>query len=53
MAGDKTVIYEEVKAATENNSIYIVDVRESSELQKTGKIPNSINIPCKYIIIKT
>lgn len=44
----KTVAYEEVKSATQNNTIYIIDVREPSELQNTGKIPNGINIPCRY-----
>ncbi|KAG7299677.1 hypothetical protein JYU34_016674 [Plutella xylostella] len=39
------VDYEYVKRATSDNSILIVDVREPSEVEELGKIPNSINIP--------
>lgn len=36
-----------MKGAISNNSILIVDVREPDEIKEHGKIPNSINIPCK------
>lgn len=44
------VDYKYVSNAINNNCVYIIDVREPSELQKTGCIPNSVNIPCKYIV---
>nr|CAI5851036.1 unnamed protein product [Callosobruchus analis] len=31
-----------------SKDVYIIDVREPSELQETGVIPSSINIPCMY-----
>ncbi|CAH0763945.1 unnamed protein product [Diatraea saccharalis] len=39
------VSFEEVKNATSNNNVLIVDVREPDEIKEHGKIPNSINIP--------
>lgn len=48
MSDNKVVVYEDVKSATQNNSIYIIDVREPQELKDSGSIPNSINIPRKY-----
>lgn len=42
-----TVDYDYVKIATSNNNVLIVDVREPDEIKEHGKIPNSINIPCK------
>lgn len=39
------VSYDEVKNATSNKGILIVDVREPDEIKEHGKIPNSINIP--------
>lgn len=30
---------------------YVIDVRERHELASTGSIPNSINIPRKYLIV--
>lgn len=45
--GDREIAdYEDVVSATKNDSVYIIDVREPSEV-KEGSIPNSINIPCK------
>lgn len=41
------VDYDFVKNATTNKNILIVDVREPEEVKEHGKIPNSINIPCK------
>lgn len=45
---DKNVDYKNVKKATQNSSIYIIDVREPQELKDSGVIPNSINIPRKF-----
>nr|CAH7765052.1 unnamed protein product [Callosobruchus chinensis] len=44
-----TVSFEEVKKFGNQPSkdVYIIDVREPMELQETGVIPNSINIPCR------
>ncbi|KAF2904995.1 hypothetical protein ILUMI_01179 [Ignelater luminosus] len=41
----KTVAYEDVKALKDNKDVLLIDVREPSELQKTGVLPGSINIP--------
>lgn len=41
----KIATFEELKAATTNPNILIIDVREPHELQETGVVPNSINIP--------
>ncbi|XP_018330687.1 rhodanese domain-containing protein CG4456-like isoform X2 [Agrilus planipennis] len=38
--------FKEVKEATNNPNIIVIDVREPSELKQTGVIPGSINIPC-------
>ncbi|CAG9861404.1 unnamed protein product, partial [Phyllotreta striolata] len=40
-----TVNYEEVKAAVSDPTVLIIDVRGPEEVQSTGKIGNSINIP--------
>lgn len=42
-----TVNYDYVKKATSDSNILIVDVREPDEIKEHGKIPNSINIPCR------
>ncbi|XP_037816091.1 rhodanese domain-containing protein CG4456-like [Lucilia sericata] len=39
------VTYEEIKKLTNQSAELLIDVREPKELQETGKIPNSINIP--------
>lgn len=44
---NKIVNFADVREATKNNTVYIIDVREPHELQETGEIPNSLNIPCK------
>lgn len=43
--------YEEVKDLPNHPDILLIDVREPEELQETGKIPTSINIPRKYWVI--
>ncbi|GLV45481.1 uncharacterized protein CBL_05584 [Carabus blaptoides fortunei] len=42
--GSEIADYDDVVAATKHKSVYIIDVREPSEV-KDGAIPNSINIP--------
>lgn len=44
----KIATYEEVKAMAEQPEKLLVDVRNPNELVEVGKIPHSINIPCKY-----
>ncbi|CAH2009454.1 unnamed protein product [Acanthoscelides obtectus] len=43
-----TASYEEIKKLGKQPSkdVYIIDVREPTELQETGTIPSSLNIPC-------
>lgn len=41
------VYYEEIKDLPNHPEILLIDVREPSELQETGQIPTSINIPCQ------
>lgn len=41
--------YEEVKDLPNHPEKVLIDVREPNELQETGKIPTSINIPRKTI----
>jgi len=45
----KEVIYEELVELIEKGDIRLVDVREPKELQETGQIPKSINIPLKQL----
>lgn len=39
--------YEEIKDLPNHPEKLLVDVREPNELAETGRIPTSINIPCK------
>ncbi|KRT86788.1 hypothetical protein AMK59_1707 [Oryctes borbonicus] len=43
------VSLEELRAAIQDPSILIIDVRQPSELIETGVIPNSINIPLNIL----
>lgn len=43
--------YEEVKDLPNHPQKLLIDVREPKELQETGQIPTSINIPCKLNIV--
>uniref|UniRef100_A0A336LK15 CSON008854 protein n=1 Tax=Culicoides sonorensis TaxID=179676 RepID=A0A336LK15_CULSO len=45
MAPNPIATYEEVKDLSNHPEKYLVDVRGPHELEKTGKIPISINIP--------
>lgn len=40
--------YEEVKDIPNHPEKYLVDVRNTNELENTGVIPGSLNIPRKY-----
>lgn len=46
------VSYDEVKDLPNHPEKTLIDVREPHELQETGIIPTSINIPCKTYFIK-
>lgn len=46
--GVKTIDYNQLKKYIDEKSIYLVDVREKKELEETGVLPNSVNVPCKY-----
>lgn len=41
------VTYEEVLDLPNHPDILLIDVRDPPEISDTGKIPTSINIPCK------
>lgn len=43
--------FEEVKNIKPD--VYLIDVRERNELEETGTIPHSINIPCKINLIQS
>lgn len=43
--------YDEVKDLPNHWEKLLVDVREPSEIQQTGRIPTSINVPCKILAI--
>lgn len=47
MAANPIASYEEVKDLPSHPEKLLIDVREPHELQETGQIPTSINIPCK------
>lgn len=49
---DVAVDFDYVKKAISNHNILIIDVREPDEIKEHGKIPNSINIPCKFLYEK-
>lgn len=44
--------YEEIKDLPNHPEKLLIDVREPHELENTGKIPSSINIPRKFNLIK-
>lgn len=48
---ERIATYDEVRKVSEQpgDQILLIDVREPQELNKTGNLPNSINIPCMYI----
>ena len=48
---NRNLNYEDIVKLNENRSICLIDVRENSEIQETGKLPGSIHIPCKLLYI--
>lgn len=44
------VLYDEIKDLPNHPEKLLVDVREPNEILETGRIPTSINIPCKCYI---
>jgi hypothetical protein len=44
----KIASYEEIKELPNHPEILLIDTREPEMVQKTGKIPTSINIPRNY-----
>lgn len=47
-----TVDYNDILEAQKNDSVLIIDVREPSEIDETGKLPGSIHIPSKLFIFE-
>jgi rhodanese-related sulfurtransferase len=45
------VEYDKVKSLQNHPETLLIDVREADEIAATGKIPTSINVPCKYLKI--
>jgi rhodanese-related sulfurtransferase len=45
----KDLSYEDVIELKQKNEIILIDVREPSEIEETGKLPGSVNIPRKYL----
>ena len=43
----KDLSYEDLVALIRGGNLHLIDVREPSEIQETGKIPGAINIPRK------
>lgn len=46
-----TVNIEELKTMLAENDLQLIDVREPYELIESGRIPNSINVPRKFICL--
>lgn len=47
----RVVSYEDMLKVIHHPEKVIIDVRNPDEVNVTGKIPSSINIPCNYLII--
>ena len=48
MAEIEVATYEEIKDLPNHPEKLLIDVREPHELENTGRIPTSINIPRKF-----
>lgn len=48
---ENTVNFQNMVAAINVDDILIIDVRNPRELQETGVIPGSINVPCNYFLL--
>lgn len=49
----KGVTYRELKNLLNSKNIMLIDVRDTWEILEHGKIPGSINIPCKCCVFST
>ena len=45
------VTYKELKNLLKSKKIMLIDVREPWEIHESGKIPGSVNIPCKWCVL--
>ncbi|XP_077293626.1 rhodanese domain-containing protein CG4456-like [Arctopsyche grandis] len=46
----RTVSYEEVLDISQNGGAILIDVREVNEIEETGLIPKSLNIPMNQVL---
>lgn len=46
---ERIVTYREINDFQKANLGYIIDVRTRKEVQRTGSLPNSVNIPRKFL----
>lgn len=53
MAEIKIAAYDEIKDLPNHPEKLLIDVREPHELENTGRIPTSINIPRKSFFCKS
>lgn len=44
------VNYQEFTKLLEQDNTVVIDVREEDEIRRTGSVPGSINIPCKWLL---
>lgn len=45
----KDLSYEDIIELKQKNEIILIDVREPSEIEETGKLPGSVHIPRKFL----
>jgi rhodanese-related sulfurtransferase len=45
----KDLSYDDIIKLKQKNEIILIDVREPSEIEETGKLPGSIHIPRKFL----
>ena len=45
------VYYPEVSSGLLMNTLLVIDVRTMEERKKPGRIPGSLNVPCKFLQI--
>jgi hypothetical protein len=45
----KDLTYNDIIELKQKNKIILIDVREASEIEETGKLPGSIHIPRKFL----
>lgn len=42
----RNIDFHQLKQLMDEKMLYLIDVREKSELLETGTLPDSVNIPC-------